>query len=160
VGDGDHVPGELLFELLDAVDAVLGDASVPPAQEAEARHRARNGGRGGEKGPEKGSLGSRLARWFGRRREAPAELSARLRGLALAREQAVERLARLGVDPMARSGGFDPVLHTVIDIESVPHTELHETLAHTYRCGWVHGRSSERRVLRHAQVRVYRSEER
>lgn len=153
-GLGENLPAELLFDLLEAVDAVLDDATSP---------RSHAGSLGAT--PPRSRWPARAARRLWQRvlrsghSETQRPLPPALRGLALARDQALDQLARRGVEPIACSGAFDPALHHVIDTEPTRQRELHETLVHTYRRGWCCGRGADRRVLRHAQVRLHRHQE-
>ncbi|MEW6071467.1 MAG: nucleotide exchange factor GrpE [Planctomycetota bacterium] len=77
------------------------------------------------------------------------------RGLALAREAALEHLAAQGIEPIPPGGPFDPALHRAVEARPAPAPALAGTVAATHRQGWVRREGSGRLVLRAAHVSVY-----
>lgn len=118
---------ELLFDLLEAIDRTL--RQPQPALPAPPW----------------------LARWLGWAPPPPFDLS----GLALAREHAVQQLARAGITPVRADGPVDPALHHVIDVRSTDDPALDGSLATTHRTGWA-AAGDPPRVIRFAQVTAWR----
>lgn len=77
------------------------------------------------------------------------------RGIAMARATALERLAAMGILPIAVTGAFDPELHCAVDTRPAPSPELAGTLAVTHRRGWVRSSGGRQETLRPAQVSVH-----
>lgn len=79
-----------------------------------------------------------------------------LSGLRLARDQAVERLAALGVEQIPTSGRPDPLLHYVVELAPAGDPALGGNLARTHRSGWLRP-GDPPTVLRVAHVSVWSS---
>ncbi len=122
---------EVLLDLADAAGEALG------------RRDARRGARTG---------------WLGRLLAGREEHESLWRGLAMAREAALERLRALGIEPVAETGAFDPELHCAVEARPAPAPELAGRLAATHRRGWLRAKAGGREVLRVAQVSVYQEE--
>lgn len=140
-GGGEEPALEALFDLLEAVSLALEQAEGGPRPEPFLR------------------------RLFGRSRAtgAPGDTGAAgdeavWRGLAIAREEALDRLRRRGIAAAPTEGRFDPDVHRVVERLPVPDPARHGTLARTYRRGWVQQEGGGRRVLRAAHVGVYAGE--
>lgn len=81
-----------------------------------------------------------------------------LRGLAVAIDEALERLGRAGIEPAPTEGAFDPQLHRAIEVVPASRERAEGSLAATHRRGWLRREGERRVVLRTAQVSVHGSQ--
>ena len=82
-------------------------------------------------------------------------------GLRICRDQALARLADMGVTPAPVVGAHDPTLHQVIEVQEAPSPSLHGQIARTFRKGWLRrlATSQNPQLVRTAHVSVYFNKE-
>ncbi len=116
---------DALLDLLDAVDAALARRTAEPTG---------------------------LRRLLGAGRKSSEDLWL---GVAVAAEEARERLRRTGIESVPEEGPFDPLVHHAIEIVPVRPGGTEGTLAATHRRGWLQRKGDGVTVLRTAQVGVH-----
>ncbi len=126
---GDRGETDALLDLLDAVDAALARRAAAPTG---------------------------LLRLFGRKREAAQDLWL---GIAVAAEEARDRLKRSGIESVPEEGDFDPLVHHAIEVVPAGPGGAQGTLATTHRRGWLQRKGDGVTVLRTAQVGVHGEEQ-